>query len=43
MDFNLLIKNIPILVTCKFETFIFKSDHAIKYYAMFSFLFVQTV
>ena len=43
MDFNLLIKSIPISVTCKFEMLISKSAQVIKYYVMFTFLFVQTV
>ena len=38
-----MIKDIPISVTCKFETLIFKSAHVIKYNVMFAFLFVQTV
>ena len=43
MDFNLLIKHISIQVTCKFKVFTFKSAKVMKYYAMFAFLFVQTV
>ena len=43
MDFNLLIQNIPIQETCKFEMLIFKSAQVIKYYVMFAFLFVQTI
>ena len=43
MEFNLLVRDIPIKVTCKFEMLIFKSAQVIKYYAMFAFLFVQTV
>ena len=43
MDFNLLITNISILKTCKFEMLIFKNAQVIKYYIMFAFLFVQTV
>ena len=41
--FNLLIKDIPIYVICKFEMPTFKSVQVIKYYVMFGFLFVQTV
>ena len=43
MEFILLIKDMPISVTCKFEMLIFKGSQVIKYYVMFAFLFVQTV
>ena len=43
MEFNLLVRDIPIKVTCEFEMLIFKSVQVIKYYVMFAFLFVQTV
>ena len=43
MKFVLLIRKMPIQVTCKFEMLIFKSSQVIKYYVMFAFLFVQTV
>ena len=43
MEFILLIRDMPVLVTCKFEMLIFKSSQVIKYYIMFAFLFVQTV
>ena len=43
MDFILLIRDMPIKVTCKFEIIIFKGSQVIKYYEMFAFLFVQTV
>ena len=43
MEFILLIRDMPIKVTSKFEMLIFKSSKVIKYYVMFAFLFVQTV
>ena len=43
MEFILLIRDMPIEVTCKFEMLIFKSSQVIQYYVMFAFLFVQTV
>ena len=39
MEFILLIRDMPISVTCKFEMFIFKGSQVIKYYVMFAFLF----
>ena len=43
MEFILLIRDMQILVTCRFEMLIFKSSRVIKYNVMFAFLFVQTV
>ena len=43
MEFIYLIRDMPILATCKFEMLIFKGSQVIKYYVMFAFLFVQTV
>ena len=43
MEFILLISDMPILATCKFEMLIIKGSQVIKYYVMFAFLFVQTV
>ena len=43
MEFILLIRDMPIYVTCKFEMLIFKSSQVIKYNVMFAFLFVHTV
>ena len=42
MEFILLIKDMPIYVTCKFEMHIFKNSQVIKYNILFAFLFVQT-
>ena len=43
MEFILLIRDMPIYVTCKFEMLIFKSFQVFNYYVMFAFFFVQTV
>ena len=43
MEFILLIRDMPIWVTCKFAMLIFKGSQVIKYYVMFAFLFVHTV
>ena len=43
MEFILLIRDMPIYVTCKFEMLIFKSSQVIKLYVMVAFLFVGRV
>ena len=44
MEFNLLVRDIPIWVTFKFEMLIFKSTQVIKYYVMLAgFFCIQTV
>ena len=43
MEFFSLIRDIPILVSCKLEMLIFKKALVIKQYVWFAFLFAQTV
>ena len=43
MELDLMIRDIPIYVICKFEIFTFKGARVIKHYVWFAFLFVQTV
>ena len=43
IDFNLLISDIPIYVSSKFEIFIFDIALVIKHHGQFMFRFVQTV
>ena len=43
MEFDLLIMDILIEVTCKFEMLIFKMARSIKHQVRVAFLFVQTV
>ena len=43
MEFNLLISDILVLVSCKFKMRIFEMSLVIKHYVLFAFLLVYTV